>query len=104
MSDFTIDVKGYDTIITVTDFSDSVEARTSGPPEDCSPAEPGHVDWHANTGNDMLNEYIDNDDEQTEIIDGLLFAAIAQKAQDDKDEASIQAYEDQRDADFMEHW
>lgn len=47
--------------ILVTGYAPAIVARTSGSYDDCDPADPGYVEWEANTGSTLLNYYIDNE-------------------------------------------
>ena len=84
MSNYTVSVNGFNAVIKVLDYSPPVPAQLSGPPEDCYPAEDGEIVWVADTGNYMLDNYINNDESCFEEIDEQLEKQIQEGYEDDR--------------------
>ena len=81
---YTVTVKGFDAKIKVIDYSPPVPARISGPPEDCYPADDGYLDWEAATGNELLDEYISDDESSHDDIEEQLEKQIQEGMEDDR--------------------
>jgi len=63
-----VEVHGFRVPILFESYTPSVPAKLDGPPEDCYEKEDSIVKFSAQTGNNLLDYYIDNDVEiHTEI-------------------------------------
>jgi len=61
-----VQLKGcdFEVEVEIDSFSPAVPAVIHKLPEDCSPADPGEIEWHINTGNELLDHLITNNFEE----------------------------------------
>ena len=84
MPNYKIDLKGTEVNIEVSNYSPPVPAILNRAPEDCSPAEPSEIDWIADTGNELLDDYINEDQDSHEDIEEKLEQEIQKGNEDDR--------------------
>jgi len=86
--------------INIINFYGGCDAKISGPPEDCYPAEDAEIEWKWDTGDDAINKLLNNliadNGKYYAIIDQNLFDQVIENAQDEKDERAISEYEDRK--------
>ena len=89
-------INGFDAKVEVIDFTPPTAPITNRLPEDCDPGDPGELVWKAATGNDLLDDYIDNDEQIQDSVFEQLVEQLLQEAKDARDEAAISRYEDSK--------
>lgn len=95
MSYLTIEFKGHGIQLTDVDYSPGYPAKISGPPEDCHPEEPADISYTIATGNELLDQILEEDHEDE--IEGLALKEIESQAIANAEALAEQEYEDQRD-------
>lgn len=95
---YEISLYGFPAQILVKDYLPAESARASGPPGDCYPGINSDFDWQAETGNELLNHYIDTDLQEHKNIREQLVEAIhiaQKKLLEDKAAAQADQIKDQ---------
>ena len=93
---YDVNINGCDAKVEVVDFTPPQAPITHLLPEDCDPGDPGEIAWKAATGNELLDNYIDNDESISDEDEEQLYEQLLQKAEDAKYENAISAYEDSK--------
>jgi len=77
------------------DYSPGRAAKTSGPPENCYPAESAEIDYYINAGCEAFNTFLEENFEE-EIIE-LALEAVEQGIIDQADVAADSRYQQMKD-------
>ena len=95
MSDLiTVNFKGYDVNVVVEDYTPGYKAKLNALPEDCYPGEPAEADFIIETGNELLDELLEEN--HRDAIDELVLEAMMKMGVDAKNEYLSEMYAEQR--------
>ena len=101
MSDLiTVNFKGYDINIVVEDYTPGYSAKLNALPENCYPGEPPEADFIIETGNDLLDELLEEN--HRDAIDELVLEVMAQKGIDAKNEYFSEKYAEMKEERWIE--
>ena len=89
MKMYDIVINGFDAQVEIIDFSPPTEPITNLLPEDCDPGDPGELVWEASTGNDLLDNYIDNDEMIQDSVSEQLYDQLLQESKEAREEARL---------------
>ena len=95
MVDLTIIYQGHDIKLSDIDYCPGCQAKTNCLPEDSYPAESPEMDFTINTGNEVLDQILEEN--HRDKIEELAFEAIEDSIKADADERACQAYEESRE-------
>lgn len=68
----TVEYKDEEYNVEVDNYYPGTPAYTSGLPEDCYPEELSEIEWHADTGDTLINAAIENDEQACKEIEEQL--------------------------------
>lgn len=88
--EFTIDIYGEQLTFIVENYEPPTPARINCDPNDSEDADPGSIEWRANTGSKLFDNYINDDPDMLQVVEIELEKAIQRAKSENEDQWAIE--------------
>ena len=82
MSNYNVVINGYDVNVVVESFNPGCPPITNRLPEDCDPGDPGEIEFKIDSGNELLDSLIEENEDLLDEIEDQLWDQLTQEAKD----------------------